>query len=147
MNLKIKNCVVLLNSCDNEGKSKHVYITKSKIQHKYDILSFLRIEWSSFVNTWVLLIQGFFMSSLIEIGPVIMEKNIFKLCQCMVALSLLSRLRKGHGPPFKQTWILYIQGSFVPGLVEMGPVVPEKKMKMGKVYGDINDDGQRRTTR
>ena len=32
----------------------------------------------------------------------------------------------------------------MPSLVEIGPVVLEKKMKMGKVYdNDDNDDGQR----
>ena len=34
------------------------------------------------------------------------------------------------------------QGCFVPSLVEIGPVVLEKKMKMWKVYDNDNDDGQ-----
>ena len=45
---------------------------------------------------------------------------------------------------FEETWIPFTQGCFVPSLVEIGPVVLEKKMKMWKVYE--NDDGQRRRT-
>ena len=41
---------------------------------------------------------------------------------------------KGRGPSFEETWILFAQGYFVPNLVEIGPVVLEKKMKMWKVY-------------
>ena len=60
-------------------------------------------------------------------------------------------LAKGRAPLFEQTWIPFTQGCFVPSLVEIGPVVLEKKMKMWKVYdnddddndNDDNDDGQR----
>ena len=38
------------------------------------------------------------------------------------------------GPLFEQTWIPFTQGYFVPSLVEIGPVILEKKMKMWKVY-------------
>ena len=37
-------------------------------------------------------------------------------------------------PSFEQTWIPITQGCFVPTLVENGPVVLEKKIKMWKVY-------------
>ena len=39
-------------------------------------------------------------------------------------------------PSFEETWIPFTQGCFVPSLVEIGPVVLEKKMKMWKVYDD-----------
>ena len=39
-------------------------------------------------------------------------------------------------PSFEQTCIPFTQGCFVPSLVEIGPVVLEKKMKMGKVYNN-----------
>ena len=48
----------------------------------------------------------------------------------------------------KKTWITFTQGGIVPSLVDIGPVVLEKKMKMWKVYdsddnnNDDNDDGQ-----
>ena len=38
-------------------------------------------------------------------------------------------LGKGRGPSFEQTWIPFPQGCFVPSLVEIRPVVLEKKMK------------------
>ena len=46
---------------------------------------------------------------------------------------------------YEQTWIPFTQGCFLPSLVEIGPVVLEKKMKMWKVYdnNDNDDDGQR----
>ena len=60
-------------------------------------------------------------------------------------------LLKGRGPSFEQTRIPITQEYFVPSLVEIGPVVLEKKMKMWKVYNNakfVNDnnddnDGQR----
>ena len=88
------------------------------------------------------------MPSLIEIGPVVLEKKIFKFRQCNFPVPQLSPLGKGRGPSFEQTWIPFTQGCFVPSLVEIGPVVLEKKMKMWKVYDNDdndnnNDDGQR----
>ena len=48
------------------------------------------------------------------------------------------------GSSFEQTWIPFTQGCFVPSLVEIGPVVLEKKMKMWKVYRqtDRQTDGR-----
>ena len=37
---------------------------------------------------------------------------------------------KGLGPSFKQTWISITQGCFIRSLVENGPVVLKKKMKL-----------------
>ena len=38
-------------------------------------------------------------------------------------------LGKGQGPSFKQIWISFTQGCInVPGLVEIGPVVQDKKI-------------------
>ena len=39
----------------------------------------------------------------------------------------ISTLWEFNGSSFEQTWILFTQGCFVPSLVEMGPVVLEKK--------------------
>ena len=47
-------------------------------------------------------------------------------------------LKKGQGPSFEQNRIPFTQEYFVLSLVEIGPVVLEKKMKMWKVY----DNGQ-----
>ena len=67
-------------------------------------------------------------NSLVEIGSVVLEKKIFKFCQCIFAILLLSPLRKGRGPSFEQTWIPFTQGCFVSSLVEIDPVVLEKKI-------------------
>ena len=42
---------------------------------------------------------------------------------------ILSSLGKRWGPSFEQNWIPCIQGCFMPILVEIGPVVLEKKIK------------------
>ena len=42
-------------------------------------------------------------SSLVEIGPVVLEKKILNFRQCNLAILLLSPLGKGHGPSFEQT--------------------------------------------
>ena len=49
-------------------------------------------------------------------------------------------LQKGLGPPFEQTWIR----CFVPSLVEIGPVVLDKKIKMWSIRADrrTTDDGR-----
>ena len=47
-------------------------------------------------------------------------------------------LEKGH-----DHWIPFTQGCFVPSLVEIGPVVLEKKMKMRKVYRQMDEQMDR----
>ena len=54
----------------------------------------------------------------------VLEKKIFRLRQCIFAISLLFPFRKGQGPSIKQT----TKGCFVPSLVEIGPVVLEKNI-------------------
>ena len=60
----------------------------------------------------------------------------------MFIISLLSPLGKGRGPLLEHTWIPFTQESIVPSLVEIGPVILEKK-KMWKVYKNNDDNGQR----
>ena len=71
------------------------------------------------------------MLSLVEIGPVVLEKRIFLN---FVNAFLLFRnnlpLEKGGALNLKKTWIPFTKGCFVPSLVEIDPVVMEKKMKM-----------------
>ena len=45
---------------------------------------------------------------------------------------------------FVKAWVHFTQGCFVPSLVKIGPVVPEKKMKMWNVYRqtDRQTDGR-----
>ena len=44
------------------------------------------------------------MPSLVEIGPVVLEK-IFRSCQIIFIISQLSPLWEGCGPSFEKTWI------------------------------------------
>ena len=66
--------------------------------------------------------------NLVEICPVVLKKKIFNNFQYNFTFSLLSPLGKGRGPSFEQIWIPFIQGCFVPSLVEIGPVVLEKRI-------------------
>ena len=43
------------------------------------------------------------MPSLVEIGPLVLKKKIFKVGQYIFAISLLSPLGEGGGPSFEQT--------------------------------------------
>ena len=74
--------------------------------------------------------HGCFMLGLEEIGPVVLEKKIFKFRQYIFYIPLWSTLGKGYSPLFEQTCVSFtqLQGCFVLCLVETGPVVLEKKI-------------------
>ena len=55
----------------------------------------------SFEQTQIPFSQQFFVTSLVKIDPVVLDKKIFKICQCILAILLLSTLGKGHGPLFE----------------------------------------------
>ena len=67
-----------------------------------------------------------FLHELVKIGSVILENKIIQFLQCIFTFSLLAPLGKRHGSSLEQTWILFIQGCFVPSLVKIGPVILEK---------------------
>ena len=58
----------------------------------------------------------------------------FLIFSITITFSLLSPLGKGRRPSFEESWIPSTQGCSVPSLVEISPVVLEKKLKMWKVY-------------
>ena len=60
------------------------------------------------------------MPNLVEIVPMVLEKKIFKFYQYIFTILLLSPLGKERG-------LALMQGYFVLSLVEIGPVVLEKK--------------------
>ena len=62
------------------------------------------------------------------------RSRFLKFRQCVFTISLLSFLWKGRGLSFDQNKIPFTQGSYVPSLVDIGPVILEKKMKMWKNY-------------
>ena len=65
------------------------------------------------------------MPCLVEIGPVFLEKKIFRFRHLF---SLFCNYLPWRGPSFEQTKTPFIHRSFVPSLVEIGPVVLEKKI-------------------
>ena len=79
---------------------------------------------------------------------VVLEKKIIFYFLNVLLLFRNSPLGKGQGPPFEQTRISLTQRCFEASLVEIDPLVLEKKMNMWKVYdnkndaADDNDDGQ-----
>ena len=62
--------------------------------------------------------------------PVVLEKKFLK--NFINVLLLLSPLGKERGGLFYQTWIPFSQGYFVPSLVEIGPVVLDRRFKCNK---------------
>ena len=96
-------------------------------------------------QTWLSFTQVCCVPRFVEFIPAVLEKRIFKVRQCIFAISLLSPLRKGHGSSFEQTWIPFTWVCFVPSLVEIGLVVL-KKMNMWKVYRRTDDQRDRRRT-
>ena len=99
----------------------------------------------SFGQTWIPFTQGCFVPSLVEIGPMVLKKKIFLISSMHFRYFVIIPLGKWRGPSFEQTWIPFTQGCFVPSLVEIGPVVLDKKMKMWKVYDNDNNNDRQQT--
>ena len=84
---------------------------------------------SSFVQFFLIpFTQECFLPSLVEIGPVVLEKKIFFIFQGIFTFSLLSPLGNDWWSSFEQIWIPFPQGLFGSNLIEIGPVVLEKKI-------------------
>ena len=95
------------------------------------IMSLLAPLGTSFKHIWIIFPQArmlTFLQSLGEIGSMVWEKKSFKCRQRFFTMSLLSTLGKGCGPLLVQTWF-----PFYTDLVEIGPVVIERKMEMWKI--------------
>ena len=67
-----------------------------------------------------------FVPSLVEIGPVVLQKTIFIFRQCLFFISPLSPLGKGIGTLFELTWIFFNQECVVLSLVKISQVALEK---------------------
>ena len=70
------------------------------------------------------------MPSLVEIGPVVLVKKIFKLSMYFSNFIIISPWKKVGPLQFSKLESHSQIKIFVPSLVEIGPVVLEKKMKM-----------------
>ena len=79
---------------------------------------FLRIEWSLFDKTLTPLHPT--MLCQVWNWPTGSGEFFKKFCQCIFVVSWLTPHGNGLGPSFKQTWIPFTQGCFVPSLVEIG---------------------------
>ena len=77
--------------------------------------------------------------SLVEIGPVVLEKKMFIFRQCILAISISPPLGKGRGPSFEQTLHPQHPRMLCAKLVEIGWMVREKKVNMWKVYRQADD--------
>ena len=66
------------------------------------------------------------MPNLVEIGPMVLCKKFLK--NFFYAISLLSPIVKGCGPPFEHNWISFTQGCFVPSFFEIDQVILENKI-------------------
>ena len=78
-----------------------------------------------FEHSWMPFTQGCFVPSLVEIVPVGLKKKIFKFCQCIFAILLLSDLWKKAG---SFIWIPFTIGCFVTSLVKIDLVALDKKI-------------------
>ena len=107
---------------------------------KPSLFTLWELNGSSFKGTGIPFTQVSFVPSLVEIGPVFIDK-IFFLSMYLCYFIIISPWKKG-GSSFEQIWIPFTQGYFVPSLVEIDPVVLEKKMKIWKVYANDYDDEQ-----
>ena len=59
-------------------ENKHIRLYHNiESEKKKNIINFTTILGSSFEQTWILVTQGCFVPSLVEIGPVVLEKKIF----------------------------------------------------------------------
>ena len=81
-----------------------------------------------FEQTWILMTQKGIVPSLVEIGPVVLEKKFFLILSMYFRYFFISPLGKGWGPSFEQTWILFTQGCNVLSLIEIGRVVLKKQI-------------------
>ena len=81
----------------NQFKSTHDYIISLIKRRKYPLFSLWKLKGycSSFDQTWIPFTQGCFVPSLIEIGPVILEKKIFKFRQFILLFRSHLPLKKG----------------------------------------------------
>ena len=80
----------------------------------------MKIKWFFFEQNWIIFSQGCFVPSLVEIGPVALEKKIFLISSMNFRYFVIISPLKGVDPSFEQNWIPFTQGCLVQSLVEIG---------------------------
>ena len=84
------------------------------------------------IVTWIPFTQGWVVSILVEIDPVVLEKKIFKFRHYIFAISRLSPLDKGLTLHLNKLESSFPKNAL--SLVEIVKVILKKKVKMWKVY-------------
>ena len=87
-------------------------------------------------QTWFHFAKGCFVPSLFEFGPMVLKKNIFPCHQCFFLNYDYLPLGKDVTIHLIKIIIPFIWGFFLQSLVEIGPVILKRKLKMRKVYKD-----------
>jgi len=96
-----------------------------------------------FEQTWILSPKASFIPNINTFQPVVHEKKIFEyLSKFSLFFPLLGSKRPA--PLFEQIWIPILQVWFLPSLVEIGPVILEKKLIKEKLTDDDADAGDGR---
>ena len=104
---------------------------------RYSLLSaFGEGRGPSFEQTWISFTQWCFVSSLVETGHVVLEKKTFKISIIFSLFRYYLHLEKGVVLRLNKLEFPS-KGCFVSSLVEIGPLVQEKK-KMWEVYNNDN---------
>ena len=55
-------------------------------RRKNKLFTLRELNGSSFTQTWISFTQEWTVAGLVDIGPVVLEKKIFKFCQCIILL-------------------------------------------------------------
>ena len=90
------------------------------------IISLWKRVGPAFEQTGIPFAQGCIVLSIVENGPLVLEKKSFEFCQMYFRYFEIISLERGQGPLFKQNWVLNSQRCFVPSLVEIGSTVLKK---------------------
>ena len=80
------------------GYGEEDFLILSMYFHYFVIISPSKRVGPSFEQTWIPFTQGCFVPSLVEIGPVVLEKKIFKFHQCIFAICVIISPWKRAGP-------------------------------------------------
>ena len=110
------------------------------LERRKTIISFLITEWSLFIKPRVPFTQECFVPSFDEIGPVVLERKIFKFRQYIFAISLLSPLGKGRFPTFERTRLPFTKGCFVLHWLKLACWFLRRRWKMWTVYRQTTVD-------
>ena len=110
------------------GSGEEHFFKISLMYFRYFIIISPWKRWGpSFEQTWFPFTEGCIVPSFVEIGQVVLEKNIFKFCQCIFCYFIIISPSKKARPFIWVNLSSITQGCFVPSLVKISSVVLEKE--------------------